>query len=132
MREGQTALPVILLISVIVIEFAIAGAFVSFFSSASGQGERLSARALAAAQAGLRDAFVKISRDKNFTDTSYNLTVGNDTVTIDVAKDASGNFFTVTSTAVASTRRRRLVGILSLDNTTGKVTLVSVEEKSVQ
>lgn len=130
--KGQTALPVVLLISVIVIEFAIAGAFIAFFASTSGQGARLSARAIAAAEAGIRDAFVKITRDKNFSNISYNLTVGDDTATIDVSKNVSSQTFTVTSTAVAGTRKRRLVGVLSVDNTTGRVELVSVEEKTAQ
>lgn len=130
---GQTALPVILLISTIVIEVAIAGAFIAFFASTSGQGERLSARALAAAQAGIRDAFIKIARDKNFSPSPnpYNLTVGDDTVTIEVSKNVTNDNFTVTSTAVAASRQVRLVGILSIDDTTGKIELRSVEEKPI-
>jgi uncharacterized protein (UPF0333 family) len=131
-KEGQTALPVILLISAIVIEVTIAGAFVVYFASISGQGERLSARTTSAAQAGIRDAFVRITRDKNLANTSYDLAVGDDVVTIQISKNAGANIFTVTSTAVAGTRQRRLVGTLSVDSTTGKVELHSIEEKTIQ
>lgn len=132
LQNGQTALPLILLISVIIIEFAIAGVFIAYFMSTSGQGERLNARALSAAKAGLQDALVRIARDKNFPNTTYNLTVGDDSVTINVSKNLSNNTFTVTSTASAGTRKKRLVGTISIDNTTGKAGLISTIEASAQ
>lgn len=132
MNKGQIALPIILLISAIVVEVTIAGAFVVYFASTSGQGERLSARAMASAQTGIRDAFVRITRDKNLANTSYDLAMDDDTVTIQISKNVSTNIFTVTSTAVAGTRQRRLVGTLSVDNITGRVELRSIEEKTIQ
>ena len=131
-NKGQTALPTILLISAIVIEVAITGAFVMYFVANSNLGERLSARAMSAAQAGIRDAFVRITRDKNLTNTAYELMVNSDRVTVQISKNINANLFTVTSTAIAGTRQRRLVGTLSVDNITGKVELKSIEEKPIQ
>jgi len=131
-NRGQMALPVILLISIIVVEIAISGVFVMYFVTASNQGERLSLRAMSAAQTGIRDAFVRITRNKNLTSASYEITVGSDTVTVQISKNIDTNLFTVTSTAVAGNRQRRLVGTLSVDNITGRVELRSIEEKAIQ
>lgn len=134
--RGQMALPVIILISGIIMEIAIAIAFVSHFASTSGLGDKLSVRALSVAQAGIRDASIKIARDKNFVPSPnpYNLTVGDDTVSISVEKnpgDLPTGSHRVTATAVAGSRQRRLVGILSVDATTGKVITQSIKEEAI-
>ena len=65
-KIGQIALPFILLVGGLIVEIVIAGLLVSFFVSASALGERLSVRALAAANAGIDDAIVRISSNKEF------------------------------------------------------------------
>lgn len=135
-RTGQISLPVILIISGIFIEIAIAGAFIVSFMASSGQGERLSARAFAAAEAGVKDAFIKITRDKNFTPAAnpYNLTVSEDVASITVEQnpiDLPSGSYRITAIGTAGTRQRQLVGVLSVNALTGGVELQSIEETSI-
>lgn len=128
---GQAALSFILLVSGIIIEIAIAGSFVTFFLSTSGLGERLSARAFAAAQSGVRDAQIKIVRNKDFASVpkTYSLTIGDDIVSVEVTRTGSGVYaYTINSTGVASTRERKLTSVLAVDATTGLVQLGELEE----
>lgn len=134
--SGQTALPLILMISAIIIEVAITGAFVSYFTSATALGERLSARALAAANLGIRDAEIKIVRNKDFLPTvnPYTLVSGEDGVEVDVtrATDNPNNIYiyTIEATGSASSRQKKLVATIVVDQTTGKISQQSVKEVS--
>lgn len=134
--RSQISLPIILIISGIFIEIAIAGAFIVSFMVSSGQGERLSARAFTVAEAGVKDAFIKITRDKNFTPSinPYTLTVNDDLVSVTVERDPidlpTGSY-RITAVGTAGTRQRKLIGILSVNNLTGKVELQSIEELKI-
>ena len=64
--SGQATLSFILLVSGVVLEVAVAGSFITYFLNSAGFGERLSARALAAAQAGVGDATLQVVRNKEF------------------------------------------------------------------
>jgi uncharacterized protein (UPF0333 family) len=136
-RAGQATLSFMLLVSGIVIEIAIAGSFVTYFLSSSGLGERLTARAFAAAEAGVRDAQIRITRDKEFAQSgtvSYALSVGSDSAAIDVSRttsNATSYVYTATSTGTAVNRNRRLVVILAVDRTTGLVQISSLAEQSL-
>lgn len=134
--RGQMSLPVILIISGVFVEIAIAGAFIVGFMISSGQGERLSVRALAAAEAGIRDSFIKIARDKTFLPAggTYVFSVGDDSASIVVERtslDADYTNYEITATGVAGTRQRRMVGSLLIDSNTGETKLQSIEEVSV-
>ena len=136
MRGGQTTLSFVLLVSGVIIEIAIAGSFITYFLSSSGLGDRLSARAFAAAEAGVRDVQIKVSRDKEFVSggtTSYVIPVGGDTVAVLVSRDASdpANYlYTATSTGMAVSRNRQLVVVIAVDRTTGLTQLQSLSEKA--
>lgn len=136
-KDGQIALPFILLVSGIIVEITIAGSFVTYFLSTSGLGERLSLRASAAANSGIRDAMIKISRDKEYASTpmSYDFTVGSDTASVSVSKtddDPNNSYvYTIDSTGVASSRQRKVEAILIVNQTTGFIQLQSVKEISV-
>ena len=135
--NGQIALPFILLVSGIIVEITIAGSFVTYFLSTSGLGERLSLRASAAANSGIRDAMIKISRDKEYASTpqSYELSVGNDSADVSVSKtddDPNNSYiYTINSTGVASSRQRKLQAVLVVNQTTGFIQLQSVQETAV-
>ncbi|MBI5732729.1 hypothetical protein HY967_02085 [Candidatus Jorgensenbacteria bacterium] len=135
-KEGQATLAFVLLVSGIIIEIAIAGSAVTYFLSTSGFGEKLSTRALAAAHAGVRDVQLKISRNKEFGANNYPLAVGSDSANVttvwstDVAND---NYtYTVTSIGTASTRQRKLVAIMVVNQTTGFLQLQSLIEQPLQ
>lgn len=136
---GQATLSFVLLIAGIILEVAIAGSIVSYFLSVSGFGERLAARALAAAGAGIEDAKMQIARNKEFAAlgaTSYTFTVGSDTAGVTVSRtvdDQNGTYlYTVVASGVASSRERRLSATLVVKQVSGAVELTSLVEQPVQ
>ena len=137
-KNGQIALPFVLLIGGIIIEIVIAGSFISFFVSAVSLGEQLSVRALSAANTGIYDATMKVSSNKEFGvgEINYNIEVGNDTVAVVVSRssdDAKNLYlYTIESTATSRSRERKIVAELVVDQTTGQLNLKSIEEKAIQ
>jgi len=139
---GQVALPFILLVGGLIVEIVIAGLLVSFFVSASALGERLSVRALAAANAGIDDAIVRISSNKEFTNVNcsvpieYNITVGDDTVLVSVCRTVDGinnvYNYTIEAEATARNRQRKLAAEVVVNQTTGTLSLKSLEEQAIQ
>lgn len=136
--SGQAALPTILLVGGIIVEIAIAGILIAFILSNSGWGERLSAQALAAAKAGVEDALLKITVNKNFSAPSggncncgYNFLVDNRVAEVTVIKDPVGypsGVHRIISSGKALGRQRKLETILIVDGDTGKVDLKSTRE----
>lgn len=138
-RNGQLTLPFVLLIGGIIVEVAIAGAFVTYFLSSSGYGERLSIRAAAAAESGIRDAMVRITQNKEFLPntgiTSYSITHdNNDTAIIIINRADSGNIYkyTVESLGTAVSRQKKFSAIIAVDGTTGQIELQSIQEIAVE
>ena len=137
-NQGQVALPFVLLISGVIIEIAIAGAFVAYFLSTSSLGERLSIRAYSASYAGIEDAMIKIIANKEFTTAScasvynYSLTVDSDSTSIDVCRTtqsaANSYTYTITSLATASSRKKKLQAVLNVNKTTGEANLQSITD----
>jgi len=125
--KGQAALPAVLLVCGVITEIAIAGTLIAFVLSGSGLGERLSSQALAAAKAGVRDAFVRISIDKTFNAPGgYSFSVDSRSVQVTVTKGI--NTDTVIAIGTALSRQRKLEAILLVDQNTGKVDLKSIRE----
>lgn len=141
LRNGQATLSFILLVGGIIVEVAIAGALIAFFLSGAGLGDRLSARAYNAAQTGIRDAQLKIARNKEFCGTcsfpvQYSFLVGSDSVAVGVARadDSVNNayLYTFTSIGTSASRQRKFVAVLVVDKATGYVQLKSNQEQPVQ
>jgi hypothetical protein len=140
--KGQMTLPFILLVSGIIVEIAIAGSFVAYFLSTSGYGERLSVRAGAAAQSGLRDAMMRISQNKEFISIScdnpyvYAVPVGNDAAAVSVCRETdaeSGKYiFTIEGIGYAGSRQKKLVSSFLVDSVTGRSQLESISEETVE
>lgn len=142
-RGGQMTLPFILLISGIIVEIAIAGAFVTYFLSTSGYGERLAVRAETAARSGVNDALARVMQNKDFSSAScstpytYTITAGGgDTAQISLcrATDITTNkyTFTITSIGVAVSYQKKFVTTLLVDQTTGQAELQSLAEQPVE
>ena len=137
---AAATLPVVLLVGGLVVEIAIAGAFIAYFLSQSGFGVKLSAEALAAAKAGIQDAKMRIVRNKNFipSPNPYTLTIGNNSAQITVCKElktvstacdtAMAGKFEITSLGTAFTKRRQVQAILYVASTTAEVKLESEKE----
>src|SRR3990172_8277585 len=64
--RGVWTLPTMLLLGGIIIEIAIASAFLTYYFNVTNLAARLSAEALAAARAGADDAIIKVVRDRTF------------------------------------------------------------------
>lgn len=134
-------LPFVLLIGGIIVEVAIAGAFVTYFLSSSGYGERLSIRAAAAAESGIRDAMVKITQNKDFLpdagQTSYSISVSgdtNDTALVSASRStASGKYlYVVESLGTAVSRQKKYRARIFVDSITGRVELESITDVPIE
>lgn len=142
MMQGQITLPFVLLVSGIILEIAIAGSFVTYFLSTSGYGDRLAERASVAAHSGVRDVLIRITENKEFTSAScsapyvYSISVGTDAAAVSVCRTvntATNSYvYTITSTGTAVSREKKFVATLLVDQTTGRVSLESTTEATVQ
>ncbi|MFH1193071.1 MAG: hypothetical protein V1656_02015 [Candidatus Jorgensenbacteria bacterium] len=137
-NSGQATLSFILLVSGVVLEVAVAGSFVTYFLNSAGFGERLSARALATAQAGVEDATLQVVRNKELVTvgtSAYTFAVGNDTASVSISRttdSAAGAYlYAITATGVAGTRERRLAARVAVNQTTGLAELQDVREQSI-
>jgi hypothetical protein len=134
MKKGIVALPTILLLGGLVTEIVIAATVGIFLFVTSEFGERLSAQALFAAQAGVQDALIKIVRDKTFTSSLYTINIGNNSVNVAVCKDlppptcAGSGKHKITVVGKAQTRNRKLEAITTVDTATGEVRMESYAE----
>lgn len=129
-KRGVAALPTMLLIGGIVIEIAIAGAFLAFVFISSNLSAKLNATAVAVARAGVQDAMLRIVRDKGYSNAlGYTLTVGSYSaaVTVTAGSPIAGED-TIISTATVLTRQKSFQAVVSVDSTTGEVRLVSFTE----
>lgn len=135
--RGQIALPFILLVSGIIMEITIAGSFITYFLSTSGLGERLNLRASAAAQSGLRDAMIRVARDKDYAASTqnYNLAVGSDTAAVTVSRTVDSGLgvyiYTITSLGTASSRQKKLVATVIVNQKNGYLQLQSLIDTPV-
>lgn len=128
---GVSALPTVLLISLIVLELAVAAALTAASLSNTFYGERMSSEALSAARAGAEDATLRVIRYKNCPTTgcpaSYSMTVGSRTADVVIASDGQGHI-TIDSTGTAFTRKKKIEVILGVNSTTGEVKFQSFSE----
>ena len=147
-QSGAATLPVILLISGIVIELAIAGVVVSALLTNTIFSSRLSAEALAAARAGAQDAIIRIIRYKNcpgpdgcpssyclngaldYPTCTANGTIAGPTTSVTMSNSGSG-IITVTSIGTAVTRKKKVEAVVGVDTSSGKISILSLEEVSL-
>jgi len=128
-KKGFSLLPTVLITGIIVAEVGIALTFVMYLANSASFGARLSQEVFFGARSGTSDALIKIIRDKNYSSTGYNLTVGRATVNVVVEQNTpSQNSATITTTATVLNRQKKLRAIVSIDSETGEVTLFSLEE----
>jgi len=132
-NKATAALPAMLFIGGIFVEIGLAGAFISFYLNLRGFGIKMSAEALAAAEAGVQDALIKIIRNKDFTSSGYDLTVGNRSANVVVCKDtcAGTGKHKITSIGSALVKRRKIEAVVNVNNTTGEVKIESILEAAL-
>lgn len=131
--RGQATLSFILLVSGLILEIAIAGTFVTYVLSTASLGERLYARAFTAAYSGIRDAQMRIVRNKGYSGAYTFMSDADEAfITVAGAPVGSGYQYTATSTGAAGSRRRTLVAIIVVDQVSGLVELRSLDEVAAQ
>ena len=126
-KEGQAALSFVFLIGVIVLSIGVAVAFLANSFLNSGYGYQSANRAMAVASAGAEDALIRLTRNKDFSSVSaYSVPVGNDSasVTINQNSPAAGQAKIVSSATILF-QQRKIQVVVSVDGTTGQISLVS-------
>ncbi len=137
-EKGQIALPFVLLISGIIIEIVIAGAFVAYFASGSSYSVRLQARAWAVAMSGVNDALMKIAKNKEFAPAEVQYTFALDTdgavITVSRTNDATGQYYiyTIISLGSAGSRQKELSATALVHQITGALQLQSLIDVPLQ
>lgn len=133
--RGQATLSFIILVGGVLIEIAIAGSLVAYFLNNAGLSERLAARAYTAALSGVRDAQIKITRNKELvtiTPMNYTFVVGSDSALVIIGRTTGFDEtyqYTVTAQGMAATRVRTLVATIVVHQDTGLLALQSVREQ---
>jgi hypothetical protein len=130
-QKGIALLPAVLMIGIIVVELGVALAFVIYLSNLSSYGARLSQEALYAARAGANDAILRTVRDKDFPSgySVYTIAIGRANVEITIDKNVPGtNQNTITSVAAVLTRQKTIETIVSINPTSGEVSIISFDE----
>ena len=132
--KGIAFLPTVLLQSAVIVELGIAGALLVYLLNNANLGVRLSAEALAAAQAGIEDGIIRIIRDKNYSTAGYTLTVGSRLATVAVCKDSCAGIgkSLITVKAKAANKFRQLQAVVEVNSITGKIEIQSIKEVALQ
>lgn len=126
-HSGQAALSLVFLIGILIISMGAGLAFLSSSFLNSGYGFQAANRALAVALAGVEDALMQLARNKDFSAASaYTVPVGSDSASVTVTQGSpvSGQA-TISSSALVSFRQRKIQAVVSIDSTTGKVSVLS-------
>ncbi|MDP3729337.1 MAG: hypothetical protein Q8R26_01085 [bacterium] len=127
-RKGIAALPTILIMGSIIVEITIAATVSAFLVVNTEAGARFSEAALLAAKSGANDALLRITRDRTFSSSLYQLPVGVG-VQADVIVAAEGfNKKKVTATGSLRNWKRKIEAVVSLDDQTGLIRLESMDE----
>ncbi|MCR4328140.1 MAG: hypothetical protein NUV53_01345 [Patescibacteria group bacterium] len=129
-QKGQAALAFVFLVGSIVI---LVGVTIGFLASSfvnSSFGFSASQRALATANAGANDAYIRVLRNKDFSDVvGYSLPLGENSATVTVTQDSpSVGVVTVLSIATVSFHTRKVQMTLSVSSSTGSVELIGRRE----
>jgi hypothetical protein len=126
-----------LLFGGIIIEIAIASAFLVFYLNSTIYGTRLGNEALAAARAGIDDAILQVILDKDCPNAtcpaSYSIDIENRSVDITICKDTCQGSDTheIIATGKALTRRHKIVAILNTNPQTGLIGIESIKEEEL-
>ncbi len=125
-HKGQAALSLVFLIGIIIISIGATLAFLATSFLNSGFGVQTANRALALASAGVEDALIKLTRNKDFSAPAYSVPVGNDSASVTVAQNVpvSGQA-TIVSSATVFSRQRKIQVIVSIDSRTSKISVIS-------
>lgn len=132
--RGFSTLPAILFIGGLVVEIVVALSFMLSFLSNTGLAVNLGVEALFVAHSGVEDGIMKVVRNKDCPTVGcaspYDLSVGGRVAAVAICKDscAGAGKTQIDSIGMARTERRKIRAVVSVDVTTGKVTVDSISE----
>ncbi|MFH1246260.1 MAG: hypothetical protein V1489_00605 [Candidatus Liptonbacteria bacterium] len=125
-RRGQVALSTVILIGGIAIIIGVGLVYLvsSFLNSSFGY--QSAERALAAASSGTNDAMLRLVRNKDFQSSGYSIAVGSYSATVAVSQDnpVPGEA-TIVSQSVVSNYKRKVKTVVSVDQVTGEISILS-------
>jgi len=126
--SGQAALSLVFLIGGIVF---VAGTSIALFALTfinTGYGYETSQHVIAVASSGISDALLQLDRDKAFPNGggSYTVPVDTASATVTVTQGSpAANQATIISSATIGLRSRTIRAVVSINPTTGQITLLS-------
>ncbi len=132
-NKGVSTLPTMLLLGGIIIEIAIASAFLTYYFNVTNLAARSSAEALAAARTGVDDAMLHLVRDRKFNPdpNPYEVSVaGGRVASVTICGEACLGIMEktkVTSVASVLNKRSQVVAIFTV-TPEGKVSVDSLKE----
>ena len=136
-RKGVSALPIALLISSVVVEVGLAALVTTKLFNSSVLSEQLGAEALTAAETGVYDAVLRVSRYVNcpssqggYCPNTYSVTVGSRSACVNIGAITDGQM-TIYSKGSAFTREKVVEAVLSISSVDGKVEVQSLKEVEV-
>lgn len=128
-QPALSAISLILGISSIVVVLSLGMGLLSYFDNAAAFSRLKGQEAFWAAESGIYDALYRLSLNKDFTSTGYQLAVGKGQATIVVQKDDPQiGFNLIISTGVAGNARKKIQVKVVRDDITGKITVLSWQE----
>ncbi len=138
---GIAALPVMLLLGGIIIEAAIAGAFILYYVNSGVYGTKLATQSSILAHAAVDDAIFRIILNPNCgndtsclgTGTPFTFTAGGGNAQVTIEKDTPSSGLTqITATAETLGKEHRVVAIVTTSSTAPLVTIRSIIDQPEQ
>jgi hypothetical protein len=127
-QNGLVAMPAIVVLSIIMLAIGIAMSFSSYTQNNISFDNYKSQKAYYIAEAGIKDATMKITRNKNYN-TGYSLSINSGTASI-VFDESIPNQTKITSAGSINNYTKKIQATLNVTNE-GKVTIMSWRELSI-
>ncbi|OGZ53574.1 MAG: hypothetical protein A3B25_00530 [Candidatus Ryanbacteria bacterium RIFCSPLOWO2_01_FULL_48_26] len=124
-EDGQTVLPLVLLIGSLIVLIALTLVFLSHTFLISSYGFQISEKAKAVAVSGVYDALIRLARNKDLSG-AYALPLGEYSANVAVTQDSPiAGQATITSASTILNRQRKVAAIVSRPSSTGQIILIS-------
>lgn len=141
-QSGFASLPIVLLLGGLIIEAAIAGAFVLYYVNGGVYATKLASQASLVARAGIDDAILRVMMNPECGGTAvascpgtgepYSLTLNGSTASITILKDTpAGGQTEITSVGNAGGKQHRIVAIVNTSSTAPLTTISSITDEIV-
>ena len=132
--RGQVALPYILLVAGVIVEIALAGAFIASFLSAESRSGAFSIRANSAAKSAIQDFSVKLSANKELPGDVYCLSLGEDKAWVQTSRDGAPSDFvrySIKAVGRAGNSYSEMSASFTVNKITGKTLLENIKQEAV-